>query len=90
MCIQGGRTPCGNPAFGRRRRYLSRMKPPKRPILAIVAIMLGAVALNLGLAALHGWGPDPWWQSTLTMIVFIWVFLWAWSGFSRPSPPATP
>ena len=61
------------------------MKPPKHPVRTIVAIMVGDVAINVAIAALRGWGPDPWWQGPLSMIVFMWVFLWAWSGFAQPS-----
>ena len=61
------------------------MKPPQRPLLTIFALMLGLMAIQLGLAALHGWGPDPWWQSTATMVVFVPLFSWAWSGYVEAS-----
>ena len=55
------------------------MKPPRNPILAMIVIVVVAVAANIGLAALHGWGPDPWWQTPLSVIVFVPLFLWAWN-----------
>lgn len=55
-------------------------------MLAIAVVTVACVALNIGLTALRGWGPEPWWQQGLTLVGSMLALTWAWGGFhQRPA-----
>lgn len=56
-------------------------KPAKHPVRMTVAVVLCSVALNLVIAALHGWGPDPWWQAGVSGFLTTLAIMCVWGAF---------
>jgi hypothetical protein len=63
------------------------MKPPEHRLRANAVIVVGAVAFDLAIDALRHWGPEPWWQHAVTIVIVALAFTWANGGFAKPSKP---
>lgn len=56
-------------------------RPPERTVYLTIGVMLASVALNIIVAALHGWGPDPWWQTGISVVLTTLAIGWVWGVF---------